>query len=102
MMSGFMQTQRMAAPQALAKAAKMLLTEKAKTPGADPGLKRKEDAVKKALDAKGKQPASTGGVGIDHDKEGGPLDAAAVMKMNWDEFVKLPDSELSKMRGDYL
>ncbi|TFH39935.1 MAG: hypothetical protein E4H01_17415 [Lysobacterales bacterium] len=58
--------------------------------------------MKKAIDAKNKQPASTGSVGKDHDKEGGPLDAAAVMKMSWDEFVALPESKLSEMRGDFV
>jgi hypothetical protein len=101
MMAGFMQAQKMTAPQALARTVKILLTPKPGSNG-DAGPKRKEAAVKKALDAKEKQPASTGGVGVDHDKQGGPLDAAAVMKMNWEEFVKLPDSELAKMRGDYV
>jgi hypothetical protein len=104
LMAGFMQSQKLTAPQALARAVKTLITAPAKAAekSEDPGLKRKEAAVKKALDAKDKQPASTGGVGVDHDKQGGPLDAAAVMKMNWEEFVKLPDSELSKMRGDHI
>jgi hypothetical protein len=66
------------------------------------GLRRKEVAVGKALDAQGKQPADLQDVGKDHDKEGGTLDAAAVMKMKWEDFIKLPEEELSKMRGDTL
>ena len=106
MMAGFMQGQRMTGPQALAKAVKVLLpapgTAAKPDKGDDVGLKRKAAAVKTALDAKGKQPASLGGVGQDHDKEGGALDAAAVMKMTWDEFVKLPDEKLAEMRGDHV
>lgn len=66
------------------------------------GLRRKEAAVKKNVDAQGKQPANLKDVGQDHDKEGGSLDAAAVMKMSWEEFVKLPEEKLSEMRGDHV
>lgn len=109
LMSGLMQTQRMSSAEALQKAVSTLLGKPKKDEAppnagkaADLGLRRKEDAVKKALDAKSKQPASTKDVGIDHDKEGGALDASAVMKMTWDEFVKLPESKLSELRGDFV
>jgi hypothetical protein len=69
---------------------------------AESGLRRKEEAVKKALEAKNKQPASTNAMGVDHDKTGGPLDSSAVMKMSYDEFVKLPESKLSELRGDFV
>ena len=104
-MSGFMQTQRLTASQALEKAMKLIFPPKAATTSGkavDAGVRRKEAAVTKALDAKTRQPGSTNGVGVDHDKEGGSIDAAAVMKMTWDEFIKLPDSKLSEMRGDHV
>ena len=107
-MTGLMQTEKMSPTQALKEAVETLLgaTKKAEAPAKDKaeelGMRRKEDAVKKAIDAKTKQPATAKDVGIDHDKIGGPLDASAVMKMSWDEFVKLPESKLSDLRGDYV
>lgn len=108
MMSGLMQTERMSAPQALKEAVDIVigLPKKedagAKQKAEDLGMRRKEEAVKKAMDAKSKQPASTNGVGVDHDKTGGALDSSAVMKMSYDEFVKLPDSKLAELRGDHV
>jgi hypothetical protein len=66
------------------------------------GVRRKEAAVTKAVEARGKQPANTTETGKDHDTEGGSLDAAAVMKMDWEEFVNLPESKLSELRGDHV
>lgn len=105
MMTGLMQTERMSPTQALAEATKVLLAPAKKDApkaevAADLGMRRKEDAVKKALDVKTKQPASSKEVGLDHDKVGGPMDSSAIMKMSWDEFVKLPDSKLAELRGD--
>jgi hypothetical protein len=107
MMAGLMQTERMPAAKALREAVEIVMGKPAAPAAAtdkaeEAGLRRKQAAVAKALDAKGKQPASTKDVGLDHDKEGGALDASAVMKMTWDEFVKLPDSKLSELRGDYI
>lgn len=108
-MTGLMQTERMSPSQALKEAVDTLLgatKQQSPAPAADKaaelGMRRKEGAVKKALEAKAKQPASTKEVGLDHDKEGGALDASAVMKMSWDEFVKLPDSKLAELRGDFV
>lgn len=105
-MTGLMQTERMTASQALKEAVETLLTKKeADKPAAkaeDLGMRRKEAAVAKALDAKAKQPASTKDVGVDHDKNGGPMDASAIQKLSWDEFVKLPESKLAEMRGDFV
>lgn len=61
---------------------------------------RKKDAVAKTLDATSKTPADASKVGIDSNKVGGPLSAKDVMKMNQDEFRKLPEEELARMRGD--
>lgn len=106
-MTGLMQTERMSPSQALKEAVDTLLSPKksdapAKEKAEELGMRRKESAVKKAVDAKGKQPPSTKEVGLDHDKTGGALDASAIMKMSWDEFVKLPDSKLAELRGDYV
>jgi len=111
-MTGLMQMDNMSASKALqesvatilgAKRAKENLTDDAKRKAAeDLGMRRKEAAVTKAVDAQGRQPAALKDVGKDHDKEGGSLDAAAVMKMSWDEFIKLPEDKLSQMRGDHV
>lgn len=101
-MTGLMQTERMPAAQALKEACDTLLQQPKKADAEDLGMRRKEAAVQKAMDAKAKQPPSTKDVGLDHDKTGGALDASAIMKMSWDEFVKLPDSKLSEMRGDFV
>lgn len=61
---------------------------------------RKKDAVTKTLDATGKTPADVSKVGIDSDKVGGALSAKDVMKMTQDDFRKLPDDVLARMRGD--
>jgi len=105
MMSGLMQTERMSASQALKEAADTILASSKKTASADTqeaGMRRKEAAVSKAMATKGKQPPNTNGVGLDHDKEGGALDSSAVMKMSFDEFVKLPDTKLAELRGDFV
>lgn len=101
-MTGLMQTERMSAAQALKEACDTLLQAPKKADAEDLGMRRKEAAVQKAMDAKAKQPPSTKDVGLDHDKTGGALDASAIMKMSWDEFVKLPDSKLAEMRGDFV
>jgi hypothetical protein len=61
---------------------------------------RKAAAVKKNVDASAKTPASTAKVGMDSDKAGGALSAKDVMKMSQDDFKKLPDDVLARMRGD--
>lgn len=69
---------------------------------ADKGLQRTTDAKKRNVEAAKKQPASTAKVGADSDKLGGGIDSAAVMKMSQEEFSKLSDDALAKMRGDYV
>lgn len=107
MMMGLMSTERMSSAAALQEAVETILGKaKAETADSskaeDAGVRRKEAAVKKALDAKNRQPASSQKVGMDHDKTGGALDSSAVMKLTYDEFVKLPDSKLSELRGDHI
>lgn len=109
LMNGLIQAERLSPSAALKEAVETLLgaAKKAedttsKQKAEDLGMRRKEEAVKKALDAKTKQPASTKDVGMDHDKQGGALDASAIMKMTQEEFARLPDSKLSEMRGDFV
>ncbi len=68
----------------------------------DVAAERKKDAVKKTLDAVGKTPPSMAKVGMDSDKAGGSLTAKDVMKLSQDDFRKLPDDVLARMRGDEL
>ena len=105
-MTGLIQNERMAPSRALEEAVTTLLPKSDPTPPLadvnETGMRRKEAAVQKNLDARAKQPASTKDVGLDHDKEGGSLDASAVAKMSWEEFVKLPEDKLANMRGDFV
>lgn len=58
--------------------------------------------LKKNVDAATKQPASTAKVGLDSDKIGGTLSSKEVMKMNQDQFAKLSETDLARIRGDEL
>lgn len=48
------------------------------------------------------QPPSMAKIGQDHDKLGGVITGEAVMKMKYDDFVKLSENDLSRLRGDEL
>jgi hypothetical protein len=63
---------------------------------------RKEAATKTAIAAAKATPASTKDVGLDSDKLGGGLTAANAMKMSQDDFAKLTEDQLAKLRGDLL
>lgn len=64
---------------------------------------RKETALRAAAEAAGKTPAALSKAGADSDKlGGGVIRAADVMKMSQDEFAKLDENLLAKMRGDAL
>lgn len=63
------------------------------------GAKRKEEAVKRGLDTKGKQP-SNDKAGIDSDKAGKTAKSADVNKMSDKDFDKLDEEELKRLRGD--
>lgn len=116
MVTGLMQSERKSPAAALQEAVDILLKpakEAAKAAAeslrtepsqeaADTGMRRKETAVQKAVEANKQQPPSTKDVGLDHDKEGGALDASAVMRMTHEEFLNLSDDQLAKMRGDYV
>lgn len=66
----------------------------------DVAAARKKDAVGKVLDATRRQPPGSRNVGLNSDALGGGLNAKDVMRMGHDDFVKLSDDALSKMRGD--
>ena len=62
---------------------------------------RKAEAVKRNTEAANKQPPTTAKVGMDSDKlGGGALKPEDVMKMSQDEFAKLDEKTLAKLRGD--
>lgn len=48
------------------------------------------------------QPPNPKGVGADHDKMGGAVTPEAVMKMKHEDFVKLSEADLARLRGDEL
>ncbi len=66
----------------------------------DVAAERKKEAVKKATDAAKRTPPSTRDVGMDSDKAGGGLTPKDVMAMSQDDFAKLSEEQLSKLRGD--
>lgn len=107
------QRKGMTPTDALQKAVKRLIATESKkqeaavevTPqvkAADVAAERKREAVAKTLKAVNTQPPKVGTVGIDSDKDGGGIDARAVLKMSFKDFSALPDEQLSRMRGDTL
>ena len=68
----------------------------------DVASKRRGDAVKRNLDAARRTPPATHRVGAGNDAAGGALTAKAVMDMDDDEFAKLDEKDLAKLRGDSL
>lgn len=75
------------------------------TPRVDEAAKKKaareEEARRKAAEAAGKQPPDTSKTGVESDKLGSrSLSGADVMKMSYDDFSKLSEADLSRMRGD--
>ncbi len=67
----------------------------------DIAAERKKQAVGKALDASRRTPPSTNRVGRDSDKAG-LITAKDIMQMSQEDFAKLPEDVLSRMRGDEL
>lgn len=63
---------------------------------------RKEDGVRRNIEAALKTPPSAAKIGLDSDKAGGSLNAANAIKLPYSEFVKLDDATLARMRGDEL
>ncbi len=67
----------------------------------DVAAERKKLAVGKAIDANRRTPPSANRVGMDSDKAGN-LTSKDIMKMSQDDFSKLPEDVLARMRGDEL
>lgn len=63
---------------------------------------RKRKAVEKALDADKRTPPNASKVGVDSDKIGGALTAEVAMKLPDEDFNKLDEKALARMRGDEL
>ncbi len=63
---------------------------------------RKADAVDKAIDAHKRTPPSTDNVGKNSDKLGGGLNAKDVAATSYDQFSKLAEEDLARVRGDIL
>lgn len=68
----------------------------------DVAAERKAAAVVKTVAAVNKTPPNANRVGLDSDKLGGDLSANDVVNMSQDDFAKLSDSALAKMRGDEI
>lgn len=64
--------------------------------------RRRGDAVKRNIDAARRTPPATHRVGAGNDAAGGALTAKAVMQMDEDEFAKLSEKDLARLRGDTL
>ena len=69
---------------------------------AEAGAKRRSEAVRRNLDAARRTPPATHRAGAGNDAAGGALTAKAVMAMSEDDFAKLSEKDLSKLRGDTL
>lgn len=73
--------------------------EELKKKAEDAAADRKEAAVKKSLDTKGKQPSNEK-AGIDSDKAGKSGKNVDVAKMTDKDFEKLEEAEIKRLRGD--
>lgn len=66
----------------------------------DVAAERRKLASGKAADANRRTPPSARDIGLDSDKAGGGLTPKDVMSMSQDDFDKLTDEQLAKLRGD--
>jgi hypothetical protein len=102
---------------AIQKAAKVLL--RPATPKQDAAVEvsprvSAEDAAKKVVEerkkaqlainlaAAGKQPPTSKNVGADSDKAGGTLRGSDAIRLPYQDFIKLDEATLSRMRGDVI
>ena len=69
---------------------------------ADVAAQRRGEAVKRNLDAAKRTPPPTHRVGAGNDAAGGALTAKTVMQMSEEEFAKLSEKDLARLRGDTL
>lgn len=63
---------------------------------------RKKAAVARNVEVSRKTPANAAHVGMDSDRAGGAITAKDVIRMPHEEFVKLDERQLAKMRGDEI
>lgn len=68
----------------------------------DVAAERKRLAVGKAADAVRRTPPNAKDIGMDSDKAGGGLSPKDVMSMSQEEFAKLTEDQLSRLRGDIV
>lgn len=66
------------------------------------GLKRTMETKGRNADASKRQPPNAAKIGADSTALGGGIDENSVLKMSQDEFSKLSDDALAKMRGDFV
>lgn len=66
------------------------------------GLKRTLDTKNRNAAASKAQPPSASKIGADSDALGGGIDEGSVLKMSQDDFAKLSEDALAKMRGDFV
>lgn len=114
---GFVATGKYSRAQAIKKAAETLMGVKTvrQKAAVDTEVRVDKEAVAKAAAAEraatqraknGKvaaaQPPSTAKVGADHDKMGGQITAEAAIKLKHEDFIKLPEADLARLRGDEL
>lgn len=64
--------------------------------------RRRGEAVRRNLDAARRTPPATHRISANNDAAGGALTAKAVMNMSEDDFEKLSDKDLARLRGDVL
>lgn len=113
MVTGIMQSEGKNPAEALMEATDILLKpakaargeslrDKPSLDAVEAGMRRTQQQIDKNIKAAEQQPPATRDIGGDHDKTGGVLDAGQVSRMSWDEFIKVPDDELARMRGDFI
>lgn len=113
MVTGIMQNEGKNPAQALQEATDILLKplkvakneslrDKPSQTAVETGMRRTQQQINKNIKASSAQPPATLEVGADHDKTGGVLDADMLATMSFEDFMKVPDEELAKMRGDFL
>ena len=66
----------------------------------DIAAERKKQAVARTADATKRQPPNTRDVGLDSDKAGMSLTPKDIMSMSQEDFAKLDEKALAKLRGD--
>lgn len=103
-----MSAERLTPSQALAKAGKEIMelygaTKNKEEPKKDDKAEgRRQEALKKSVDAAKKQPGSMRDVGLDSGAAGAKSSELDVDKMTDKEFGALTEEQLTKLRGDYV